>query len=69
MIQEMRSTVLPAARCIDGLISTRDLCVENPYGTDGPCLGDSGGPLLAYDAHHVLRLYGNLSLLWARLLR
>jgi hypothetical protein len=61
MIQEIRSTVLPTARCADAIISTRDLCVNNPYGTDGPCSGDSGGPLLAWDARGVLRLYGNLS--------
>jgi len=61
MIQEMRSKVIPTARCADALITKRDLCVNNPFGTDGPCSGDSGGPFLAYDEHGVLRLYGNLS--------
>lgn len=61
MIQEMRSTVIPATECADALISTRDICVDNPYDTDGVCSGDWGGPALAYDAHGVLRLFGSVS--------
>ncbi|WP_460440492.1 hypothetical protein [Amycolatopsis stemonae] len=36
--------MLPAARCADAQQSAGKICTDNPYGTDGPGGGDSGGP-------------------------
>jgi Trypsin len=43
-LQQLESRVITKARCTDVAISTKEICVENPNGTDGICFGDSGGP-------------------------
>ncbi|MBP2323794.1 secreted trypsin-like serine protease [Kibdelosporangium banguiense] len=45
MLQELDTTVVPAAKCAAWAISGGEICT-NPNGTDGPCAGDSGGPAL-----------------------
>jgi hypothetical protein len=43
-IHELKRKVVPAKKCVDAGITTRDLCLDNPAGDSGDCNGDSGGP-------------------------
>jgi secreted trypsin-like serine protease len=48
LLQELDTTVAADRLCgppADGPIGTGELCVNNVHGTDGPCYGDSGGPV------------------------
>lgn len=45
-IQELKRKIVPAVKCADAGITTRDVCADNPQGVRGDCYGDSGGPLL-----------------------
>jgi hypothetical protein len=45
-IQELQRKIVPAVKCADAGITTRDVCADNPQGVRGDCYGDSGGPLL-----------------------
>lgn len=60
MVQELRSPVIPTRRCADAGITVREICVDNPNGTDGACSGDSGGPALVKQ-HGVFRVVGGVS--------
>jgi secreted trypsin-like serine protease len=46
MLQQLDTRVVPASQCADALISSGEICADNPNGTDGVCNGDSGGPAL-----------------------
>ena len=47
MLQELDTDLLPAKGCPpDYQLSVDQLCIDNPYGTNGACRGDSGGPAL-----------------------
>lgn len=46
-LQQLDTTVLPPADCADADQSAREICTNNPHGTDGPGAGDSGGPAVA----------------------
>ena len=43
MLQQRDITVLPASDCAGGAIGVGEICVS-----EGPCFGESGGPLLAH---------------------
>ena len=57
-IQELRMRVLNPSSC--DWLWARDICLENPNGTDGPCFGDSGGPALIR-VGGAWRVYGSTS--------
>lgn len=59
-IQELRTKVVSPARCATADIASRDICVDNPNGTDGSCSGDSGGPFLIQE-YGAWKLAGNTS--------
>ncbi|MEQ0560711.1 trypsin-like serine protease [Amycolatopsis sp. NEAU-NG30] len=42
-IRELQRRVVPASKCVDAGITTRDICLDNPQGAKGNCNGDSGG--------------------------
>ncbi len=60
-LQQIDSSVLAPARCVDVAISTKEVCINNPNGTDGICFGDSGGPAVRYTASGVPQLLGGAS--------
>ncbi len=60
-LQQIESRVIGKARCTDVAISTKEICIENPNGTDGACFGDSGGPAVRYTAAGVPQLVGGIS--------
>ncbi|ADJ43934.1 trypsin-like serine protease [Amycolatopsis mediterranei S699] len=43
-LQQLDTTVVPAARCANAFQSAGEFCTDNPHGTDGPGNGDSGSP-------------------------
>ncbi|VVJ22654.1 Uncharacterised protein [Amycolatopsis camponoti] len=43
-IHELNRKVVPAKKCVDAGITSRDICLGNPAGDSGDCNGDSGGP-------------------------
>jgi secreted trypsin-like serine protease len=46
ILQELDTTILPAAMCEHGFIGTGEICVGGVDGLSGACFGDSGGPAL-----------------------
>jgi secreted trypsin-like serine protease len=51
-LQELDTKVVPNRLCGPPAISpigVGEICVTNVHGTDGPCFGDSGGPVLQKD--------------------
>ena len=47
--------------CRDVAISAKEICINNPNGTDGVCFGDSGGPAVRYTTTGVPQLVGGVS--------
>jgi hypothetical protein len=45
-LQQLDTRVVPNRECGDW--SPKDICVDNPWGTDGVCSGDSGSPAMRY---------------------
>jgi secreted trypsin-like serine protease len=43
-LQQLDTVIAPPSKCADAALSAREICTNNPNGTDGPCYGDSGGP-------------------------
>jgi hypothetical protein len=64
-LQQLDTTVLRAAKCAPAGISPGEICTNNPYGTDGPGGGDSGGPAIKW-ASGVPKLVGGCSRAAAR---
>lgn len=60
-LQQLESSVITRARCTDVAISTKEICIDNPNGTDGVCFGDSGGPAVRYTREGVPQLVGGVS--------
>jgi trypsin len=60
-LQQIDSRVIAPARCDAVALSAKEICVNNPHGTDGICLGDSGGPAVAYTPDGVPQLVGSVS--------
>jgi secreted trypsin-like serine protease len=60
-LQQIESSVITKARCTDVAISAKEICVDNPNGTDGICFGDSGGPAVRYTTGGVPQLVGGVS--------
>lgn len=46
-LQQLDTTVLPAADCAEAGQTAKEICTDNPHHTDGPAPGDSGGPAVA----------------------
>jgi hypothetical protein len=63
-LQQLETSVIPTARCAPVALSAKEICVNNPYGTDGVCSGDSGGPAVRYTAAGVPELVGGASRAW-----
>lgn len=59
-LQQLDTTVLRPDRCADVAQSVAEICTSNPHGTDGPGVGDSGGPAVAL-VRGVPRLVGTCS--------
>lgn len=45
-LQEIETKLVQPQKCAEAGITAGEICVHSPYGTDGPCFGDSGGPAL-----------------------
>lgn len=60
-LQQIESSVLAPARCAAVAQSAKEICVDNPNGTDGICFGDSGGPAVRITAAGVPQLVGGVS--------
>ncbi|MBE1580552.1 S1 family peptidase [Amycolatopsis roodepoortensis] len=45
-LQKLKTTIVDREECADARIGVYEICTDNPYGTDGPGGGDSGGPVV-----------------------
>ncbi|MFK0250212.1 S1 family peptidase [Amycolatopsis azurea] len=45
-LQKLDTTIVDREKCADAGIGVYEICTDNPYGTDGPGGGDSGGPVV-----------------------
>lgn len=59
-LQQLDTTVTSSGVCDDPTFSAKEICTNNPNGTDGSCFGDSGGPAVAM-IDGVAQLVGNAS--------
>lgn len=60
-LQQLDTKVIAPARCTAAEISPKDICLENPNGTDGPCAGNSGGVVTRESANGVKQYLGSVS--------
>lgn len=60
-LQQIESKVISPARCAGVGLSAKEICANNPNGTDGICYGDSGGPAVRYTRDDVPQLIGGVS--------